>query len=103
METIISPQAILDASDTFVEWSQTGYKDDSPGTLRFYSDSGLASMTLSLTKQDGLYYTHTGVFTVDRDPLCRVALKANRLATPSPLKTRATHHQYTPVSKAAHT
>jgi hypothetical protein len=33
VETIISPQAILDASDTFVEWSQTGYKDDSPGTL----------------------------------------------------------------------
>jgi hypothetical protein len=50
VETIISPQAILDASDTFVEWSQSGYKDDSPGTLRFYSDSGLASMTLTLTQ-----------------------------------------------------
>jgi hypothetical protein len=68
VETIISPQVILDASDSFVEWSQTGYKDDSPGTLRFYSDSGLASMILTLTKQDGLYYTHTDVFTVDRDP-----------------------------------
>ena len=45
VETIISPQAILDASDTFVEWSQTGYKDNSPGMLRFYSDSRLASMT----------------------------------------------------------
>jgi hypothetical protein len=77
VETIISPQAILDASNTFVEWSQMVYKDDSPGTLRFYSDSGLANMTLTLTKQDGLYYTHTDVFTVDRDPLCRVALKAN--------------------------
>ncbi len=33
VETIISPQAILDASDMFVEWSQTGYKDDSPGSL----------------------------------------------------------------------
>ncbi len=103
VETIISPQAILDACDTFVEWSQTGYKDDSPGTLRFYSDSGLTSMSLTLTKQDGLYYTHTDVFTVDRDPLCRVALKAKRLATPPPPKTRATHHLYTPVSKAAHT
>ena len=60
-------------------------------------------MTLTLTKQDGLYYTYTDVFKVDRDPLCRVALKANRLATPPPPKTRATHHQYTPVSKAAHT
>jgi hypothetical protein len=71
--------------------------------LRFYSDSGLASMTLTLTKQDGLYYTHTDVFKVDRDPLCHVALKANRLATLTPPKTRATHHQYTPVSKTAHT
>ena len=103
VETIISLQAILDASDTFVEWSQTGYKDDSPGTLQFYSDSGLASMTLTLTNQDGLYYTQTDVFAVDRDPLCRVALKAHRLATPPPPKTRATHHQYTPVSMAAHT
>ncbi len=91
VETIISPQAILDASDMFVEWSQTGYKDDSPGTLQFYSDSGLASMTSTLTKRDGLYYTHTDVFTVDRDPLCRVALKANRLATsPLPEQNRTT-------------
>ena len=27
VETIISPQAILNASNTFVEWSQRGYKD----------------------------------------------------------------------------
>jgi hypothetical protein len=52
VKTIISPQDILNASDTFVEWSQTGYKDNSPGTLWFYSDSGLASMTLTLTKRD---------------------------------------------------
>jgi len=103
VETIISPQAILNASDTFVEWSQTGYKDNIPGTLRFYSDSGLASMTLTLTKCNGLYYTHTDVLAVDRDPLCHVALKANWLATPPPPKTRATHHNYSPVSKAAHT
>jgi hypothetical protein len=50
VETIISPQAILDGSDTFVEWSQTGYKDNSPGTLRFYSDSGLASMIMTLNR-----------------------------------------------------
>jgi hypothetical protein len=43
------------------------------------------------------------VFTVDRDPLCHVALKANRLAIPPLPKTKATHHLYTPVSKAAHT
>jgi hypothetical protein len=60
-------------------------------------------MTLTLTKRDGLYYMQTDVFTVDRDPLYHVALMAHRLATPPPPKTRVTHHQYTPVSKAAHT
>jgi hypothetical protein len=60
-------------------------------------------MTLTLTKCDGLYYTHMDVFTVDKDPLCRVALKANWLATPPLPQTKVTHHQYTPVSKAAHT
>ncbi len=101
--TIISPQAIVDASDTFVEWSQTGYKDDSPGTLRFYSASGLAGMTLTLTKRDGLYYTQTDVYTVDRDPLCRIAPTVHRVTTPTHPKHKVTHRQYTPVSKAAHT
>ena len=103
VETIISPHDILDASDTFVEWSQTGYKDNSPGMLRFYSDSRIASMTMTLNKRDGLYYTHTDVLTVDKNPLCRVALMANRLVTPPTPKTRASHNKCTPVSKAAHT
>jgi hypothetical protein len=34
VETIISPQAILDGGDFFVEWTQTGYKDNSPGLLQ---------------------------------------------------------------------
>jgi hypothetical protein len=38
VETIISPQAILDASDTFVEWSQMGYKENSPGTFIVAAD-----------------------------------------------------------------
>jgi hypothetical protein len=33
VEMIISLQAVLDSSDIFVEWQQTGYKDDSPGLL----------------------------------------------------------------------
>lgn len=60
VETIISPQAIVDASDTFVKWSQTGYKDDSPGTLRFYSASGLAGMTLTLTKRERVCVKQSG-------------------------------------------
>ena len=103
VETIISPQAILDASDTFVEWLQTGYKDNSSRMFWFYSASGLASMTMTLNKRDGLYYTHTDALTVDKNPFCRVALMANWLATPPTPKTRASHNNYAPVSKAAHT
>ena len=103
LEMIILPQAILDGSDTFVEWSQTGYKDDSPGTHCFYSDSGLASMTMTLAKRDGLYYTHSDVFKVDKHPLYRGAPTARWLATPSTPRTWATHNKYAPVSKAAHT
>ncbi len=84
---LISPQALLNGSDTFVEWSQTSYKDNSPGTLRFYSDSGLASMIMTLDKRDGLYYTHTDVFTVDKHPLYRGAPTARRLATPPTPRT----------------
>jgi hypothetical protein len=67
VETIILPQAILNGSNLFVEWSQTGYKDDSPGVLCFYSESGLACMAMVLEKRDGLYYTHTDVFPVDKN------------------------------------
>jgi hypothetical protein len=69
VETIISPQAILDGSDIFVEWQQTGYKDNSPGFLQFSSASGLASMSIVLEKREGLYYTPTDVYTVDKDPV----------------------------------
>ena len=69
VETIISPQAIVAGSDVFVTWQQTGHKDGTPSRLRFYSDSGLASMTLALEKRDGLYYAPTDVYTVDHNPV----------------------------------
>ena len=103
VETIILPQAILDGSDTFMEWSQMGYKDNSPRTFHFYSDSGLASMMMTLDKRDELYYTHTDVFMVDKHPLYHGAPTARRLPTPPTWWTRATHNKYAPVSKAAHT
>jgi hypothetical protein len=34
-ETIISPQAIMEASDTFTSWHQTGYKSGLPGSIHF--------------------------------------------------------------------
>jgi hypothetical protein len=53
VETIISPQAILAASDMLIRWTQAGHKDGSPGTIRFDSDSGLFSMTMTLENRDG--------------------------------------------------
>jgi hypothetical protein len=50
VETIISSQAIIAGSDLFVMWQQTGHKDGYPSCLCFFSDSGLASMTLVLEK-----------------------------------------------------
>jgi hypothetical protein len=65
VKTIISPHAILNGSDVFIKWTQKGYKDDSLGLLCYYSESGLASMEMVLNKQEGLYYMHTDVLTVD--------------------------------------
>jgi hypothetical protein len=49
-ETIISPEAIIAASDTLVHWTQTGHRGDAPGSIQFSSDSGLYSITLQLEK-----------------------------------------------------
>ena len=68
-ETIISPEAILAASDTLVHWTQEGHRGDTPGSIRFSSASGLYSIKLHLEKWDGLYYCPTDVFTVDEDPI----------------------------------
>jgi hypothetical protein len=103
VETIISPQAILGGSDLFVEWTQTGYKDDSPGLLCLYSKSGLVSMTVVLTKREGSYYTHTDILTVDKNPVRHSSHKVQCLATPHTKGTRRSDHKFRPVSKAAHT
>jgi hypothetical protein len=66
-ETIISPEAIVTASDTLVHWTQEGHQGDAPGSIRFSSDSSLYSITLHLEKRDGLYYCPMDVFTVKKD------------------------------------
>ena len=51
-ETIISPKAIIAASDTLVHWTQEGHKGNAPGCIQFMSVSGLYSITLALEKRD---------------------------------------------------
>jgi hypothetical protein len=103
VETIISLQAILDGSDIFVEWTQTGYKDNSPSLLQFSSASGLARMSIVLDKRDGLYYTHTDVYTVDKVPVCPMYPTVQRLVNPKPPSTGCSVLQYVPVTKASQT
>jgi len=98
-ETIISPEAILAASDTLVHWTQEGHKDDAPGRIRFTSDSGLYSISLDLEKRDGLYYCPTDVFTVDRDPVRPSLPRLRRVATPSPSSGPRRSKRYVPVTR----
>ncbi len=81
-ETIISPDAILQASDILVHWHQEGHRHGGPGKIRFSSNSGLYAITLSLEKRDGLYYCPTD-FTVAKDPTHPGVPTINRIATPS--------------------
>jgi hypothetical protein len=67
-ETIISPEAILASSNILISWQQEGHKDARPGTIWFFSDSGLYNITLALEKRDGLYYCPTDIFDIDVDP-----------------------------------
>ena len=90
VETIISPQAILAACEVLVRWTQTGHRDGSPGTIRFDSDSGLYSISMTLENCDGLYYCPTDVFTVDSDPIrCSVPTIRQAAMPNPPLKQRS--------------
>jgi hypothetical protein len=90
-------------SDIFVSWQQTGHKDGSPGSLRFYSDSGLASMTLTLEKRDGLYYAPTDVYTMDNNPIRPITPRVRRVVKPAPPSLRRPHQTYVPVTKSNQT
>ena len=75
VETIISPQAIVDSSDVFQSWHQTRYRNgvSTSGCIRFDSHDGLLSMSMSLVLHDGLHYCPTDVYAVDTLPASRYA------------------------------
>ena len=105
VETIISPQAIVDLSDVFQSWHQTGYRRgvSTPGCKRFDSHDGLLTMSMTLVLHDGLHYCPTDVYTVDTIPASRFLPAVWRIACPAPLpvpgKSRS-YKRFNPASKA---
>jgi hypothetical protein len=102
LETIISPDAILQSSDILTHWQQEGHQDGSPGTIRFTSNSGLYSITLTLEKCNGLYYCPTNIFTVAPDPTCCAIPQINCVAAPThptPPNVKC-DHCYQPISQS---
>ncbi len=96
VETIISPQAIVAASDVLIQWTRTGHKDGSPGSIRFDSNSGLFSISLTLDYQDGLYYCPMDAFMVARDPVWGdTPIICRSVVPPMPVTRR--HNNYVPV------
>ena len=57
-DTIISPQAIIDESNEFVEWKQVGRKFGQPGQLHFVRGDD-SKVTVTLHQRDGLYFINS--------------------------------------------
>jgi hypothetical protein len=83
VETIILPQAIVNLSDVFQSWHQSGYRNGNgtPGSIRFDSHDGFISMTMTLARKDGLYYCPTDIYTVHDAPAIWCSLTVHRIAT----------------------
>jgi hypothetical protein len=102
VKTIISPQAILESSNVFALWMQTGFKDGHPGQIRFNNLEGLITMQLDLDCRGGLYYCPPDVFTVDRLPVCQPGITRSLQHHPLPHPESQPLVQYTvPVPKMA--
>jgi hypothetical protein len=109
VETIISLQAIVDLSDVFQSWHQTGYQHgvSTPGCIRFDSHDGLINMRMTLVLHDGLHYCPTDVYAVDTMPALRYSSAVWRVACPEslpglpPVPGRSHSHElFIPASKA---
>ena len=103
VETIISPQAVLASSDVFFSWTQTGFRDGRPGSIRFDSADGLLSMAIDLEYIGGLYYCHSDIYTVDPTPVpydrSPIYPSVHRVSKPILPPTLRRPSRYQPVSK----
>ena len=103
VDTIISPEAIVESSATFTKWTQTGYKDPSiPGTLDLTNDSGSVRVTLTLTCKNNLYYCVSNSFIPEHDPM-RISCQCTfaPISSDQQLDYDPTcHRTFEPVSKA---
>ena len=88
-ETIVSPEAILAGNESLTNWTQDGAKDSTPGSITFRNDDGSFSFTISLTKEEGLYYC-------DAQPSRPSCL---RVTAPRPEPLARHHRKYHPVSR----
>jgi hypothetical protein len=88
-ETIISPEAILAGNDALTNWTQSGSKDATPGSITFRNDDGSVSFTINLTKVEGLYYCDSQV----PHPSCL------RVTGPRPEPLARHQRKYHPVSR----
>jgi hypothetical protein len=98
-KTIISPDAMLAASDTLVHWTQEGHKGNAPGAIHFTSNSGLYSITLVLKKRDGLYYCVIDVFTVGHNPIRSPIPVIRQIAACEPPPLPKQSKRYMPVTQ----
>ena len=104
VETIISPQAIVDSSNVFHSWQQTGFRigNPTPGRIRFDSHDGLVGMSMTLVYHEGLHYCPTDVYTVNHTPATRFSPALHRVVRPEGNTTikGPARSRFVPTSKA---
>ena len=64
----MSPEAILQACGVFDSWRQEGFKQNRPGTLQVFNNTGTLLLDLPLSKRNGLYYCPLASVTGDFHP-----------------------------------
>ena len=68
VDTIVSPEALIESHTAYAQWRQTGYKNpDTPGKLELMDAAGSVTGTLSLHRKNTLYYCVTNTFALEHD------------------------------------